>query len=229
MSATPVFSGFALSHAIERSDVAGNSNIFMCVCVCSHCVCVCVGRDVTRQLQRLLRRAGHALCTTSEVEVVRDIKETLCYVAVEPTRAESSPESASYRLPDGRVLELGADRFRAPELLFRPSLCGSEALGAGECVSVAVRRADLELRRELWANVLLSGGSTLFGGFGERLLREVKDGAGDVQIRIAAPKERRLSTWMGGSILAALGTFKDMWVTRDEYVEEGASVVHRFF
>ena len=136
---------------------------------------------------------------------------------------------ASYRLPDGRVIEVGADRFRAPEVLFQPSLVGSEDLGAADAVASAVRRADLDLRRELWSNVVLSGGSTLFAGFGERLLHDIKPLAGEVKINIAAPKERRFSTWMGGSILAALGTFKTMCCSRKEYEDEGAAAMHRFF
>lgn len=226
-SATPVFEGFALPHAIERLDLAG--------------------RDVTLHLQRLLRRAGHTFRTSAELEVVRDLKEALCFVALDAAKAESSASSASaaaaaaaaasagaerpsqYRLPDGQLIELGAERFRAPEILFRPSLVGDESHGVAECVASAVRRADLELRRPLWANIVLSGGTTLLPGFGERLLHELKALGGDVKINISAPKERRFSTWMGGSILATLGTFKQMWVLRKEYEDEGASVVNRFF
>jgi centractin len=224
-SATPVFEGFALPHAIERVDLAG--------------------RDVTLHLQRLLRRAGYTFRTSAELEVVRDVKESLCFVALDAAKAESSGASSAaaavaaggadaarpqqYRLPDGQLIELGAERFRAPEILFRPSLVGDESHGVADCVASAVRRADLELRRPLWGNIVLSGGTTLLPGFGERLLHELKALGGDVKINISAPKERRFSTWMGGSILATLGTFKQMWVLRKEYEDEGSSVVNRFF
>jgi centractin len=228
-SATPVFQGFALPHAIERVDLAG--------------------RDVTLHLQRLLRRAGYTFRTSAELEVVRDIKESLCFVALDAAKAESAASATAaaaaaassssggadasrpkqYRLPDGQLIEIGAERFRAPELLFRPSLVGDESSGVADCVASAVRRADLELRRPLWSNIVLSGGSTLLDGFGERLLNELKVLGGDMKINISAPKERRFSTWMGGSILATLGTFKQMWVLRKEYEDEGASVVNRFF
>jgi centractin len=87
-------------------------------------------------------------------------------------------------------------------------------------------RSDLDLRRSLFSSIVLSGGSTLFAGFGDRLLSEVRKhtlSPKDTKIRIAAPPERMFSTWIGGSILASLSTFKSMWVTRADYVEHGSA------
>ncbi|KAE8994375.1 Alpha-centractin [Phytophthora rubi] len=228
----PVYEGFTLPHAITRMDIAG--------------------RDVTRHLQLLLRRAGYNFQTSAEREVVREIKEKLCYVAFNPTKeeqleaeksalavkdmlsAKTKPSSASgddtsaYYLPDGTLLNIGPEKFRAPEVLFRPEIIGSEARGVHECLVQAIMKSDLDLRKTLFSQIILSGGSTLFPGFGDRLLAEVRKKAPkDIKIRISAPPTRIYSTWIGGSILASLATFKNMWITKSEYEEYGASILHR--
>ncbi|XP_077868772.1 beta-centractin [Saccoglossus kowalevskii] len=207
--AVPIYEGFALPHSIMRVDIAG--------------------RDVTRYLQLLMRKEGYNFHTSAELEIVRTIKERGCYLALNPQKEEGSEiEKTPYTLPDGSTLEVGPARFRAPELLFQPHLIGEECEGLHEVLSYAIQKSDMDLRRTLFANIVLSGGSTLFKGFGDRLLSEVKKLAPkDVKIRISAPQERLYSTWIGGSILASLDTFKKMWVSKKEYEEDGAKAVHR--
>jgi len=210
-NAVPVYEGFALPHAIQRIDVAG--------------------RDVTEYLQLLLRKAGHNLHTSAELEVVRDIKEKICYVAfnVEKTEKEDIEEpEVPYKLPDGNVIQIAAEKFRAPEILFNPALVGQEYVGIHQTLVNSISKADLDLRRSLFSDILLSGGSTLFEGFGDRLLSEVRKlSPRDTKIKIFAPRNRILSTWVGGSILAHLATFKKMWVTRKEYDEGGKNAIFR--
>ena len=133
-----------------------------------------------------------------------------------------------YRLPDGSVLSVSSEKYRAPELLFHPSLVGSEEAGIHHQLVQSIARCDLDLRRALFSSIILSGGSTLFDGFGDRLLSECRRlSPRDTKIKIWAPPERILSTWIGGSILASLATFKRMWITRKEYEEQGKSSVYR--
>ena len=123
---------------------------------------------------------------------------------------------------------MGMTRFKAPEILFQPEIIGEECQGVQDCLSNAILRSDMDLRKTFFSNIVLSGGSTLFKGFGDRLLSEVTKAAPkDVKIRISAPQERKYSTWIGGSILASLNTFKKMWVNSEEYAEEGSNVIHR--
>lgn len=227
----PVYESFTLPHAITRMDVAG--------------------RDVTSHLQLLLRRAGYNFQTSAEREVVREVKEKLCYVAFNPTKEEqleaeksagvkdllstknknvapATDDASAYYLPDGTVLNIGPEKFRAPEVLFRPELIGSEGGGVHECLVQSIMKSDMDLRRTLFSQIILSGGSTLFPGFGDRLLAEVRKKAPkDIKIRISAPPTRLYSTWIGGSILASLATFKNMWITKGEYEEYGPSILHR--
>lgn len=138
-------------------------------------------------------------------------------------------------------------------MLFRPDLLGEECEGIHEVLMYAITKSDMDLRKILYQNIVLSGGSTLLKGFGDRLLLELKKNLPkDLKIRvrffsyetynyvqafifnfnvcliqIAAPQERLYSTWMGGSILASLDTFKKMWVSKREFDEEGPRVIHR--
>ncbi|CAM9263192.1 unnamed protein product [Discosporangium mesarthrocarpum] len=207
----PVYEGFAVQHAITRVDVAGRRD----------------GGYVTERLQLLLRRSGHNFYTSAETEVVRQMKEDLCYVAFNPASEEKVLHvDTAYKLPDGQTIRVGPERFRAPECLFHPEQVGSECMGVHECLVRGIMRADMDMRRVLFGQIVLSGGSTLFPGFGDRLLNEVrKQAPKNLKIRITAPPERKYSTWVGGSILASLATFKDMWVTKSDFREHGPGIM----
>jgi centractin len=213
----PVYEGLVMPHAIMRMDVAG--------------------RSVTQHLQRLLRRSGHTFHTSAEVEIVRQIKETCCTVAFNPQKAEEQfqqqqqqqSSSQSYKLPDGSSIELSAgETFRAAEILFQPDLLGYEYKGTHDLLMSSIVKTDIDLRRILLSQIVLAGGSTLFPGYGERLLNEMRKhplAPKEAKIRIAAPPERLYSTWIGGSILASLSTFKNLWITKAEFLEQGARVL----
>lgn len=204
----PVYEGFAMPHAIMRMDLAG--------------------RNVTQHLQLLLRRNGHIFRTSSELEVVRQIKETCCVVAFNPGEETQTQTKYPYTLPDGTVLEVGSEAFRAPEILFQPDMIGSEYRGVHDILVKSVMKVDIDLRRKLFSQMVLAGGSTMFPGYGDRLLNEVRKhplSPKDMKIRIAAPPERLFSTWIGGSILASLSTFKNMWISKADYLEHGARLL----
>ncbi|MCJ1309991.1 Actin-like protein [Agyrium rufum] len=218
--AVPVYEGFAMPSSIRRIDVAG--------------------RDVTEHLQLLLRKAGYVFQTSAEKEIVRMIKEKTSYVSPDPKKEEkewsrdsnsSRPDQrkVEYVLPDGHKIKLGAERFRAPEILFDPELIGLEYPGIHQIVVDAINRTDMDLRKSLFGNIVLSGGSTLTKGFGDRLLHEVQRLAvKDMRIKIFAPPERKYSTWIGGSILAGLSTFRKMWVNMDDW-HENPEIIHTKF
>lgn len=205
----PVYEGFALPHSVMRSDVAG--------------------RDVTKHLQLLLRRSGLSFTTTSELDLIKTMKEESCYVALNPAKEEENKAAAAkYQLPDGRAVELGSERFRAPEVLFRPDLIGSEEMSVADALVNSVMKSDIDLRPTLFEHVVLAGGSTLFPGFGDRFLHEVRQRAPEhTRLRISAPPNRISSAWSGGSILASLSTFKNMWVSKEDYDEHGSNILHR--
>merc|ERR1711957_539406 len=92
----------------------------------------------------------------------------------------------------------------------------------------AVSASDIDVRRELCKNIIMSGGSTMYEGMADRLKQELVNRApSGAEIRVVAAADRKYAVWKGGSTLASLSTFESSWVTKEDYEEHGAAVIHR--
>jgi len=209
----PVFDGFSLKHAVKRMNLAG--------------------RELTTYFGDILNESGISLTSSAEADIVKDMKEKKCYVALDYEEemnafANDKSKETSYELPDGTTVAFGNQQIRCPEVLFKPNMIGKDFPGVDKAVYNTIQACDIDVRRELYENMLLSGGSTMFPGLNDRLVKEVKALANaSVQVKCVAPAERKFSVWIGGSTLSTLATFQTMWVTKGEYEEVGVNIVHR--
>lgn len=242
--AVPVYEGFAMPSSIRRIDVAGRD-------VTEHLQTLLrksgyvFHTSAEKEVVRLIKESVSYVAPDAR-------KEERDWIGVKPNESKF----AEYVLPDGHKLkvktkkkkcffssifklterfykmkyltmqQIGPERFRAPELLFDPEIIGLEYPGVHQIVVDAINRTDLDLRKSLYSNIVLSGGSTLTKGFPDRLLTELQRLAvKDMRIKMFAPPERKYSTWIGGSILAGLSTFRKVGLTLVRVLGPLSSVV----
>lgn len=178
-------------------------------------------------------------------QIAADLKEAVCRVP-DSNFDESSYANiptTPYELPDGQIIEVASDRFKIPDLLFNPLLIqtvpGMEKFvaeptvvkGVPQMVIESINKCDVDIRRELFSSILLAGGTAAMQQLKERLEKELMEEAPQTaRVKVLASGnaiERRFSVWIGGSILASLGSFQQMWFSKAEYEEHGPSYVQR--
>ena len=212
----PIYEGYSLPHSICEIELAGD--------------------DLTNFMLKLLNELGYTFSAAKQKESVREIKEKVCYVAEKfdgelKYSQDSSAKDVTYELPDGNSVCIGAQQFICPEALFQPSKIGKDCQGIQDMLFQSIMSSDVDIRPELFKNIVLSGGSTLFKGLDIRLKNEIAPMAPQSipkdDIRIVASAERKFATWIGGSILSSLSTFQAMWMNKAEFDEYGSDISYR--
>mmetsp|Transcript_67780 Transcript_67780/g.185868 ORF Transcript_67780/g.185868 Transcript_67780/m.185868 type:complete len:390 (-) Transcript_67780:390-1559(-) len=215
----PVVEGTCEPRHIQRLDVAG--------------------RHLTEYLIKLLLQRGYTFNRTADFEVVREIKEKVCYVGYDlqlekKLALETTTVMEKYTLPDGRVINVGAERFEASEALFNPSLIGCEQKGLAEMLFDVINKSEMDVRPDLYKHIVLSGGSTMYPGLPSRLEKEMrslylthvakgnKAQAAKLKLKIESPPRRKHIVFLGGAVLAEIMKDKEtFWMSRKEYDEMG--------
>lgn len=177
--------------------------------------------------KRLLLDQGVAHDPQVAFELGALIKESLGYVALDYQAEKEKDVRKDFTLPDGRVLEVGEERFALSEALFNPALHGIGTLGIQNFVLDTIRGCPIDSRRDLFSNIVLCGGTSKLAGLADRLQKEVQSGApASVRCRISHVHHEAYShgPWLGGSILASLTAFSSIFITRQEYEEHGPSI-----
>jgi actin, other eukaryote len=179
------------------------------------------GRELTEHLRVELNQFGYSFRTTAEIEIVEDIKEKYCFV-----RNSQDYGEKNYELPDGNIITIPNEiRYSSVELLFDKYQVFEE-LSIQEIISNCIKSKDSEIHDEMYKNVILSGGGSMFDGISERLKDELQQ-YHSKEVKVIAPPERKYSHWIGASVLTSLSSFHDKWITKDQYDEYGPDIVNK--
>ena len=247
---TPVFEGYALQKGIVRSSLGGNRVSDELVSLLE----LKTGKKILPAYAARKKSLGDGRFqsvyldfpnTTASYRrwatqlVADDLKHTVCRVfdSKFDANANANIPCVQYELPDGNILDVGPERFAASDLLFDPSELADQTnfnaeplIGLHQVIHNSISKCDIDLRRELYSNIIVTGGNTLLPGFTERLNKELLDSGPPQKIKLIATNyaaERKYAVWIGGSILASLGSFQQMWMSKEEYLEFGSSLVDR--
>ncbi|ROL50372.1 Actin-like protein 6A [Anabarilius grahami] len=183
------------------------------------------------KLPQVTRSWHNYMCNT----VIQDFQASVLQVSDSPYDEQVAAQmpTVHYELPNGYNCDFGAERLKIPEGLFDPSNAKARntMLGVGHVVTTSVGMCDIDIRPGLYGSVVVTGGNTLIQGFTDRLNRELSQKTPpSMRLKLIANNttvERRFSAWIGGSILASLGTFQQMWISKQEYEEGGKQCVDR--
>ena len=210
-SFVPVYYGFNLPHAMIRSNLGG--------------------RLLTNYLKELLEKNGYNFSTMAEKEIIKDIKEKACYISNNNNFEEELKKINNflYELPDGKKIELKEERIKCPEVLFNPSIINNKEKNISQNCFEAVEKCDIDIKKEIYNCIDLTGGSSMFPGLEERFYKEIKNLVNNDmknEVKIENLHGRKYGVWTGGAILTMSG-FELKWITKAEYEEYGDLVVHK--
>ena len=125
-------------------------------------------------------------------------------------------------------MNIGNGEILCPEAMFRPELLGKDFVGVHKTLNSSITTCEESYRNDMYSNIVMSGGNTMFVGMDARLQEEMTLLApAGTKVKVIAKPERQYSVWMGGSMIASMPTFQHMWISKEDYDEEGPSVAHR--
>ncbi|KAN0042437.1 hypothetical protein ACTFIV_005002 [Dictyostelium citrinum] len=220
----PIYQGHSIPNSINQLEIAGNS--------------------ITEYLMKVLNEnRGYGFATSSEKDIVNDMKEKNGFISLDYhndlySSTISNEIEKSYQLPDGQIISIGKERFICGEVLFEPTLLNIESFGIHELLYNSIIKCDIEMRRELYNNIILSGGTTMLAGINNRLEKELINlSPSSMKIKVIQDNNNNSNNnnkdnnshlaWIGGSIFSSLSTFEEQSISKQEYNEYGSKIIQR--
>uniref|UniRef100_H0ZK84 Actin-like protein 6A n=1 Tax=Taeniopygia guttata TaxID=59729 RepID=H0ZK84_TAEGU len=249
-TAIPVHDGYVLQQGIVKSPLAGDFITMQCRELFQEMNVEIIppymiaSKEAVREgspanwkrkekLPQVTRSWHNYMCNC----VIQDFQASVLQVSdsTYDEQVAAQMPTVHYEFPNGYNCDFGAERLKIPEGLFDPSnvkgLSGNTMLGVSHVVTTSVGMCDIDIRPGLYGSVIVAGGNTLIQSFTDRLNRELSQKTPpSMRLKLIANNttvERRFSSWIGGSILASLGTFQQMWISKQEYEEGGKQCVER--
>ncbi|KAI0881458.1 Actin/actin-like protein [Annulohypoxylon maeteangense] len=256
-SVTAVHDGMILKRSIQKSPIGGmwlsqqvrhlweNSDPKIDV-IPSYMIENKTPVDAGAAAQATLRKFGFDLHqsfrTYEEERLLTEFKESVVEVWRGPGKFLNNEELSKtqpgrvFEMPNGSNQMWREQRYRVSEGMWDEAAAlptgetVTKAQTIPELIKAAVNAVDVDLRPNLLGNIVVTGGSSLLNGFNDRLNQELSIMYPGMKVKIHAAgltTERRFGAWIGGSILASLGTFHQMWISRKEYEENGVGIVDK--
>ncbi|KAI8387572.1 Actins and actin-related proteins signature [Nakaseomyces glabratus] len=227
----PVAEGYVIGSAIKNIPIAG--------------------RDITLFIQQLLRERGEQ---DTSLKTAERIKQEYCYVCPDIVKEFNKFDRDASKFAQfvvesqektrKKIVDVGYERFLAPEIFFNPEIASSDFLTPlPTVVDETIQACPIDVRKGLYNNIVLSGGSTMFKDFGRRLQRDMKSIVNNriaqsealsgtkstgVDVQVNSHRKQRNAVWFGGSLLAQTAEFKSYCHTKKDYDEYGPEIVRNF-
>ncbi|XP_067824272.1 uncharacterized protein [Heptranchias perlo] len=227
VTGTVIDSGSAVTHVVPIFEGGALENITQRVYL--------GGQDLTEHMMRsLAENNSWSFTSKAGFDIIRNIKEKFCYVAfnfeAELQNFKNNPEEIKeeYELPDGQNMIITNQKFCCPEVIFKPFLLGKDIQNLPALAHSVIERCSEETRNDMYANIVLAGGNTMFKNMEQRFQQEVTDLAKPgTKVKVLASPNRNYLSWKGAAILSGLSNFHQMCVSHRDFEEFGATVLHR--
>jgi actin len=208
----PIFEGYLVKNGIRANNLAGNM--------------------VTKHFLKSIDNRLKPFNLSNPMLIAKKIKEKYSQVKIDDKYISSDRnQSESFELPDGNFIEIKNEKFDIPEILFDPSNFDLDLQPIQQMIADSIKEVDLNLRNSFLNNIVLGGGNTMINNFPERLKKELnniyKFSDEKNSIKINAQNERMYSAWIGASVVCSISNFQHMWISKNDYEEEGANIINK--